>query len=585
MQGRSAMSVSHSSATTPSSTGTAGLSDGDLPLQRIYASELQQSAQPFLTQPKDGATREWTWGDAMQETRRIASWLKAQNWPSGSRIVILSKNCAWWIMADFAIWMAGYISVPLFPALRGESLAALFRHCQPVACFLGEIDQPLPLSDAAVHDVPYIAFPNALPEHIPTASERWGTILRESEPMDGQPLRDADDVATIIYTSGTTGQPKGVMQSFRSLSLMGKSMEPVIGAQAKGLDRILSYLPLAHIAERAIVEMNALFTPLQIYFTEGQKTFIDDLKRARCTVFFSIPRLYLRFQQGVFEKVPQQKLNRLLRVPLLSRIVRRKILRGLGLDHARLVASGGAAIPVELVHWYRGLGLNFVEGYGMTETGITHVPLPGQFKAGYVGNASPYAETRISTEGEIQIKGPMNMLGYYKNPELTEQVFTQDGYFRTGDRGEIDKEGRLRIVGRLKEEFKTSKGKYVVPAPIEKLLSLCTLFESICVLGSGMAAPFCMAVLVPEVRQACESAGRRDEIERRVLAEIEKTNQTLEHHEQLRFIVLCQQPWTPENGLLTPTLKVRRSALEQRFAPRFREWESSGQRVLWVETL
>ena len=360
------------------------------------------------------------------------------------------------------------------------------------------------------------------------------------------------------------------MQSFGALSLMAKSMTPVLGNSPHPLDRILSYLPLAHIAERAIVEMNSLIMPLHIFFTEGQQTFLEDLRRSECTIFFSIPRLYLRFQQGVFEKIPEQKIDRLLKVPILKRIVRSKILKGLGLQHAHLVASGGAAIPVELVRWYRKLGLNFVEGYGMTETGITHVPLPWQFRAGFVGNASPYAGTRISEAGEIQIKGPMNMLGYYKDPELTRQAFTDDGHFRTGDRGEIDDNGRLRIVGRLKEEFKTAKGKYVVPAPIEKLLSLSILFESVCVLGSGMSAPFGLAVLVPELRKSATSAAGREAIETSLTHEMDRVNGRLDQHEQLRFIVVSQQPWTAENGLLTPTLKVRRTELEQRFMQQLR---------------
>lgn len=559
-------------------------SDDDLPLQRIYASERDRHAQPFLTQPTPTEIRTWTWGEAMREVRRIAAWLKNQNWPAGSRVVILSKNCAWWIMADFAIWMAGHVSVPFYPALRDESLVSLFRHSEPVGCFVGELDQRPPFDHPALNKLRIINFPTARPEHLPPGSEDWQAIVAAGEPLADYPLRSPDDVATIIYTSGTTGQPKGVVQSFRALSLMGLSMEPAVGNSPYPLDRIISYLPLAHIAERAIVEINSLLMPLHIFFTQGQQTFLADLQRAQCTIFFSIPRLYLRFQQGVFEKVPEQKLKRLLKIPLVSRLARGRVLSGLGLSHARLVASGGAAIPVELVHWYRGLGLNFIEGYGMTETGITHVPLPGKFREGYVGNASPYADTRISQEGEIQIKGPMNLLGYYKTPELTQQAFTPDGYFRTGDRGEIDTEGRLRIIGRLKEEFKTSKGKYVFPAPIEKLLSLSTLFESVCVLGSGRAAPFCLAVLVPDLREAASSRDLRTSLQQRIAAELERVNNQLDSHEQLRFMVVCQQPWTTENGLLTPTLKVRRALIEQRFASSFEDWEQMQQRVLWQET-
>jgi len=555
--------------------------DSDLPLQRIYSSELERASQPFLSQPRAGQIQAWSWSEAMLEIRRIVAWITEQNWPAGSRIVILSKNCAWWIMADIAIWMSGHVSVPLFPALRDESLAALFAHSEPVACFLGELDQPPPFQAEALQRVRFTRFPNAKPDHTPPSSDDWQAIVRNRSPFEGRPIREASDLATIIYTSGTTGQPKGVMQSFRSLSLMGKSMEPALSPSPYPLDRILSYLPLAHIAERAIVEMNSLMMPLHIFFTEGQPTFVEDLHRSQCTVFFSIPRLFLRFQQGVFEKVPEKKLERLLKIPIVSRIVRSKVLKGLGLQHARLVASGGAAIPVELVHWYRKLGLNFVEGYGMTETGITHVPLPSRFRAGFVGNASAYADTRISDSGEIQIAGPMNLMGYYKDPDLTQRAFTDDGYFHTGDRGEIDEEGRLRIVGRLKEEFKTAKGKYVVPAPIEKLLSLSTMFESVCVLGSGMSAPFCLAVLVPDLRDAAASPSRRETLSKALAHELDRVNSHLDPHEHLRFLVVCHQPWTPDNGLLTPTLKVRRSVLEERFNNSFAKWEQSKVRVLW----
>jgi long-chain acyl-CoA synthetase len=562
------------------------LPDHELPLQRIYACEQNWQAQPLFTQPINGQLTDWTWASAMHEVRRMAAWIAAQRWPPGSNIVIVSKNCAWWIMADFAIWMAGHVSVPFFPAARDLSLAALFRHSQPVACFVGPLENPLPLSEDIFDNLPFVAFPNCSADHTPPGSNLWSNIIATQPLLEANPVRNAGDLATIIYTSGTTGQPKGVMQTFHSLSLMGKSMEPAFGVNpTEGIDRMLSYLPLAHVAERAIVEMNALFAPMHIFFTEGQPTFLADLVRSRCTIFFSIPRLYIRFQQSVFEKVPEKKLNRLLSIPIVGGLVRKKILRTLGLAGTRLICSGGAAIPVDIIQWYLKMGLNFLEGYGMTETGITHVPLPGQSRIGYVGNASPWALTRISADGEVQIKGPMNMLGYYRNPELTAEVFTADGYFRTGDRGVIDELGRLRLIGRLKEEFKTSKGKYVAPGQIEKLLSPSLLYESVAVFGSGMTAPFAMAVLVPTLRNEMQQPEHRAALESKLLAELDTVNTHLEHHEQLRFIVLCQQPWTIENELLTPTLKVRRSTLEQRFAPQFAAWEQSQRKVIWLETL
>jgi long-chain acyl-CoA synthetase len=391
------------------------------------------------------------------------------------------------------------------------------------------------------------------------------------------------DIATIIYTSGTTGQPKGAMHTFQGLSLMGKSMAPALDNPPQGNDRILSYLPLAHIAERAIVEMNALFTQLEVFFADTQETFIDDLKRARATLFFSVPRIYARFQQKVFEAMPERKLSRLLAIPLVGQFVRKKLLARLGLSHARMVAGGGAATPVELIAWYRKLGLNFIEGYGMTETGITHVPLPGAYRLGFVGNASAFAHTRISMEGEVQIKGPMNMLAYFRSPELTQQAMTEDGFFRTGDRGEIDAQGRLRLSGRLREEFKTSKGKYVVPSRIEMLLGASTLIESAAVFGAGMTLPFAIVVMSQQKREDALNPEGRAAIEADLISLLQSANSQLEHHEQLRFIVVCQVPWTVDNGFLTPTLKVRRTALEKAYEPRFSEWEKRKRDVVWLE--
>jgi long-chain acyl-CoA synthetase len=396
-------------------------------------------------------------------------------------------------------------------------------------------------------------------------------------------MRDAIEVASIIYTSGTTGQPKGAMHTFQALTLMGKSVARVLHKPARGNERILSYLPLAHVAERALVEMNALFSPIEIFFIESQDTFLEDLKRSRATMFFSVPRLYSRFQQKVFEAVPERRLNRLLAFPFVGDLVRRRLLSRLGLSSARVAAAGGAATPVELIKWYRKLGLNFIEGYGMTETGITHVPPPGQYRLGYVGNSDSHVAVRISIQGEVQIKGPMNMIGYFRNPELTRQSITNDGYFQTGDRGEIDNQGRLRLQGRLGEEFKTAKGKYVAPSPIEILLSSSPLIESAAVFGAGMASPFALVVLALEKRQSCALSKRRGEVHSQLATLLKGINEELEPHEQLRFLAVCMEPWTIENGFLTPTAKIRRAALERAYGARFQEWERTGGKIFWVE--
>jgi long-chain acyl-CoA synthetase len=555
------------------------VAESDLPLQRIYQAEQQRADSILFTQPWNGEFQEWTWAQALQETRRVAAFLKAQNYPPGSRIAIMAKNCAWWIMADIAIWMAGHISVPIFPTVQDSSLIAIFAQSEPVACFLGSVEHLPSLDQPCFRSMQWITFPHQEREGMTT----WNNILENYQPIAESPLSAADDISTIIYTSGTTGKPKGVMHTFRSLSLMAIAVQRALGSADNKQDRMLSYLPLAHIAERAIVEMSTFFMPLHIYFTEGQASFLADLQRSQATIFFTIPRLLIRFQQGVLEKVPQKRLGLLLRIPLVNAIIRRKVLKGLGLEHVRLAASGAAPLPPSVIDWYHALGLNLVEGYGMTETGITHVPSPGRDRVGYVGEDFDFAPTRISPEGEIQIKGPMNFVGYYKNPAATTDSFTSDGYFKTGDRGEIDEVGRLKIVGRLKEEFKTSKGKYVFPAQIEKALSLSHYFESVCVLGSGMTSPFAMAVLTPQARLLCTTPEGRTTLEQSLIQDMESANDQHEHHERLCFLAIDSRPWTADNGLLTPTLKVRRSFIEERYGARFEAWNQQHKKVIWLE--
>ncbi len=561
------------------------LDASELPLQTLYRREREWAERPYLHQPMPAGARTWTWQAAVEESRRMAAFLKAQNFPPGSHILLLSKNCAWWIMADFAIWMAGHVSVPVYAAIRESTLAAILDHCQPVACVLGPTDQTFECVTARARSasMPVIELPNLPEAERVSGALLWDAIVREQAPLPGEPVRGWQEVATIIYTSGTTGQPKGVMQTFQSVALMAKSVLPAVPPETAEGARIVSYLPLAHIAERAIVEATSLYLRMQIFFVESQQTFLRDLQTAQPTIFFTIPRLLTRFQQGVHEKLSPALLRTLLRIPVLRGIVGRHILAQLGLDTVQLAASGAAPLSTDLLRWYRALGLNLIEGYGMTETGITHATLPGHLRIGYVGESSPYCETRIAADGEIQIRGAMNFLGYYRDESNTQHSFTADGFFRTGDRGVIDEVGRLRIIGRLKEEFKTAKGKYVYPAQIESLLSASGLYEAVCVLGSGMAGPFALAVLPPEKLAASRTPEQRSKIEQDLIRDMERVNAQLSAHEHLRFLAITAHPWTTANGFLTPTLKVRRAVIELHYGASFAAWEQRHQQILWLE--
>ncbi len=350
-------------------------------------------------------------------------------------------------------------------------------------------------------------------------------------------------------------------------------------------DRVLSYLPLAHVFERFVVGMGLLYAGFRLWFAESPGTFQDDLRRARPTVFLAVPRIWTRFQAGVFETVSPQRLDRLLKTPGVRRVVRRRILTALGLEHVRIAVSGSAPLPVAIRRWYRRLGLELLEGYGMSENfGYSHLSMPGRSRTGYVGEPLPGVETRIAEDGEVQVKSPATMLGYYRDPQQTAASITPDGFLCTGDMGEQDSLKRLKLTGRVKELFKTSKGKYVAPAPIENELVAHPRVEMACVTGAeAEPAPHALLLLAEEVRPHLTEPGFRDQLERELEALRQMVNARLDPHEQLQFVVIVRGEWTTENGLVTPTLKIRRSAVEQAYRARSRDWYSRRQSVIWED--
>ncbi len=552
--------------------------DGDLPLQRIYRWERERAAEIFLTQPTGGQVRDWTWSEAIGEARRAAAYLKAQNWEPGSRVAILSKNCAWWILADLAIWMAGHVSVPVYPSLKPQTVRQILEHSESKACFLGATDEKEMVECGIPAGVCSIRFPTAAGD----GSGTWDDLMRAMPPLAESPTRSAGELSTIIYTSGTTGTAKGVMHSFAAFPYNARIVAEMLGLTAD--QRILSYLPLAHIVERVGVEAMSVFLGSRIFFTESLETFLADLQRARPTIFLSVPRLLLKFQQNVFAKIPKQRLDKLFRVPAVSRLIKRKILRQMGMDTVRYAACGAAPLPVDILLWFRELGLNLVEGYGMTETLITHLPAPGTVRPGYVGCAMNGVEARVGQSSELQLRSPMNMLGYYKDPVGTSSSFLADGFFHTGDVCEIAADGQLKIVGRIKEQFKTSKGKYVAPAPIESKLIAHPDVEACCLMGAGLPSPFAVLLLSEQARQRSSDPQARRALETSLQALLEGVNAHLDPHERVAFIAIVDGPWTVGNGLMTPTLKLKRPVLESRYQGLVDSWKASNRPIVWEST-
>jgi long-subunit acyl-CoA synthetase (AMP-forming) len=552
-------------------------------LDHVYQHETARASQVYLTQPLGGGqVAHYTWAQVMDQSRRMAAHLQAQGFAPGSRIAILSKNCAHFIMAELAIWLAGYTTVAIFPTETAKTVGFVLGHSEASLLFVGKLDIWPQQEPGVPADLPRIAFPLA-PK---TTYDNWDAIVARTAPLPGRPQRAADELAMIIYTSGSTGQPKGAMVSFGAFTGaaagIATDVRRRVGQGVEG--RMLSYLPLAHSFERSWVEGAALVDGgTHIFFADTLDTFLQDLQRARPTLFISVPRLWLKFQQGVFAKMPPAKLDRLLGIPILGRIVAKKVVKGLGLDAVVQAGSGSAPLPPELIRWYRKLGLKLFEGYGMTEDNSYSFTSNEQFsEPGYVGVALPGVQARISAEGEIQIKSPGQFSGYYKQPELTAESFTEDGFFRTGDRGELRADGMLKITGRTKELFKTAKGKYVAPAPIENKLLTHPMIELAMVSGVGRQSAYALVVLNETLRPRINDAAVRAEVDRGLGALVKQVNAQLSDYEHLRMIVVTREPWTIENGCLTPTMKIKRSSIETVVEPMVDQWYERTGLVVWA---
>ena len=560
-----------------------------LALQRLYHWEQTAPSRVVLTQPMGkaagGAVATFTWAQVMDGARRMAAHLKAQGLQPGDRVALISKNTAWWLMADFSIWLAGGVSVPLYPTLAAETIRQILSHSEARWLFIGKLDGWAGMQPGVPAGLPCIRLPLAPPmAEMPAGTEDWDAITARTKPLAGNPLRDGDEMATIMYTSGTTGAPKGVMHSFATFAW---SIEAGL-KRLQSLDenaRMLSYLPLSHVAERTLVEHGLLATGMQVYFADSLDTFAQDLQRARPTAFFSVPRLWVKFQQGVAAKMPPAKLNRLLKIPILNNIVRKKILGALGLDQCKFAAGGAAPMPPELLNWYARLGLPIVEVYGMTENcGVSHATLPGVQRPGTVGPAYEGVGCRIDpANGEIQVKSEGLMLGYYKQPELTREAFTADGWLHTGDKGSLDAEGYLKITGRVKDLFKTSKGKYVAPAPIEDKLVMHSAVEACCVTGANLGQPLAVLMLNAEAISRVATPAGRDALQASLGEHLKTVNATLDPHEQLDSLIVVTEPWTVDNGFITPTFKVKRNRVEEVYGPRYEAWSVGRQKVVWAD--
>lgn len=524
----------------------------------------------FLRQPINRVFKEYTFKEADEEIRKIASALNGMGLSKGSHVAILSKNCAHWIMADLAIMMAGCISIPIYPTLGAESIHEILVHSESKAIIVGKLDD-YSEQKSGIPDIPIIGV------ELYDIKEKygWDELIAGNQPVKGLIEQKPEDLMTIMYTSGTTGSPKGVMHTVGTFSRLLSTAKESIKLPEQ--PRYFSYLPMTHIAERAGIELSAVYRGASVSFPESLATFAEDLASVQPETFFGVPRIWQKFQEKILEKMPQKKLDRLISLPILGNIIKKKIRKKLGLDASLANFSGAAPIAVSLQKWYSKLGIEINQAYGMTEDCIlSHFNLPGSNKFGTVGRPLPGVLSKLSGEGEILIKSDCLMKGYYKEPEKTAEMFTEDGFLKTGDIGEFDHDGYLSITGRIKDQFKTDKGKYISPAPIELELLKNGDIDQVCIVGTGIPQPIAL-VVVSELGKSKSKAI----LEKSLMGTIGELNPKLENYEKIAKVIIMEEDWSVDNGLLTPTLKVKRNRVEGIHKDRYGQWFESKNDVVY----
>jgi long-chain acyl-CoA synthetase len=542
--------------------------------------------------------------ELLARAKRIAAGLHAIGVRRGDRVALLSESRVEWTLSDAGSIFAGTIDVPIYATLMPPQVRYILNDSGACVLFLPNREKFIELKDVLGEcpQVKHVIFFEDGGEGMTLAQlEEKG---RELEPdyIDRSVVQtQPDDLATIIYTSGTTGEPKGVMLTHANLvsNLIDSSGHHDFGKH----DTALSVLPLSHVFERQAMYMY-LHKGMAVYFAESLQTVGPNLREVSPTVLVGVPRIFEKIYQRIRESAAERgKVSVALLawslsvareyaelvlarkpVPALlkfkhsiaSKLVFSKWQRAFG-GKMRLLVSGGAALSEDLAYIYFGAGIPIVQGYGLTETSpVIATSSIDEIRPGTVGKAIPNVEIRIAEDGEIEVRGPNVMRGYYNKPEETHAVFTADGWFKTGDVGALDKDGFLRITDRKKELFKTSGGKYIAPQPIEQAIKGSRFVNQVVLIGAERKFPAALIVPVWEQLESyCKlkgiSVASRSELclHPRIIdliqRQIDALTPNLAKYERIKKIALLENEFTIEGGELTPTLKVKRRVIDEKY--------------------
>ena len=587
----------------------------------IFQNRVQELGEKACVAYKNaqGVYTDISWRQMDEMVRKVGYFLLSRGIKPGDKIALFSPNRYEWWVTDLAILSIGAVNVPIYATNSAVEAKYIIENSDSVICFTGEkehLDKVMEVKDKLPGLREIIVFDDL-------KSSVEGVIdlkeaMKQGSAFDGKAgfeerLKgiNPDDMATRIYTSGTTGDPKGVMLSHNNFISNVNQLYSVDPELFKEEHTLLSFLPLSHSFERTVGYYSALNAGKKVCFAEDFSKILQNLQEVRPTLIVSVPRLYEKIHAGILAKVSEappvkkalfnwamslakknlpyicrdkpRKGLFALQYALADKIIFSKLKAALGMDRLRFALSGGGPLSVSDAEFFLGMGIKVCEGFGLTETSpVTHGNRPDFIKPGTVGLALKDTLVKIGEGGEVLIKGPQVMMGYYKNEAATKEVMTEDGFFRTGDIGEIDSDGYLKITGRIKDLIVTSGGKNISPQNIENSLKTSIYIEQVAVIGDNRK--YLSALIVPAFAElenwaknnGISFASRREllehpEVQKLFAGEIQENTKHYARVEQIRKFKLLDAEWSQQTDELTPTLKVKRRVIDKKYA---REIES-----------
>jgi len=576
----------------------------------VFTNYREDPAKFPFARKIDGVYNPISYREFEGDVTTFAAFLKHNGIANKDRVAILSENRPGWYLSDMAIMNIGAINVPLYPSLPPNQIEYILKNCGAKAVVVSNMLQlgKILSIQKNLSELTLVVIMNRLEEVVESVFDlnqvkREGEKILARQPfiLDGT-IVNPDDVATIIYTSGTTGLPKGVMLTHRNLCENVKSCSTVI--RLDDSDRGLSFLPLSHAYERTGGYYLLFACGASIYLAESVETISLNMTEAQPTIMFTVPRLFERIKSGILKQISTQsalkqkifywalktgeKYHNELNTPghpspllaiqhtLAKQLVYNKIKTKFG-GRLRYFVSGGAALPQKIGEFFQALDIRILEGFGLTETApVTHVNRPEKIKYGTVGRAVDNVDVMIAPDGEILLKGPNIMKGYWNDEAATREVI-KDGWFHSGDIGEIDRDGYLKITDRKKHIIVTSGGKNIAPGPIENMISESDFVDQVIVVGEKR--PFLIALIVPDFTALQEFATAekitystiKELIEHKEVLQIyekllRNISKHLATHEKIRKFLLVDVAFTIDNAQMTPTFKLKRKIIYEKYA-------------------